>query len=66
MRVFLRSNVMTWEQEKEILKDVYYEKGKADDALAMLKEGLEISFITRITGLSEEKILEIQKNSRDE
>ena len=60
---------MTWEQEKEILKDVYFEQGKAegkaDIALAMLRKGFDIPVISEITGLSEERILEIRKNSHD-
>ena len=60
-----REKVMTWEQEKEILKDVYYEMGKADVALAMLRKGFDIPVINEITGLSQEKIIELQKEKTE-
>ena len=63
-----RKKVMKWEQEKEILADIYFEKGKEEAskaiAIAMLKKGLDISLISEITGFDSEKIKELSASHK--
>lgn len=60
-----REKVMTWEQEKEALAEIYFEKGKTrgineglaqgktEIALAMLRKGFDVSVVKELTGLDE-------------
>ena len=47
----------TLEHDKKIL-----EQGIKETAVKMLKEDAEISFVSRITGMTEERLIELKRN----
>ncbi|HHW35855.1 MAG TPA: hypothetical protein GXX18_00915 [Bacillales bacterium] len=44
------------------MKEGAKEEGKIEVALEMLREGLDLALIVKITGFTKDEILELQKN----